>query len=286
MPVTNAATDADANSRGAGPSRFRAVFVDLDGTLVGGANRVAEADRNALLAARAAGCEVVLCTGRSRISTEPVADQLGFRGWVVLSNGAVAMHLGTREVLYRNHLPTETALDAVRVLLAAGAPPQVYEDAVESARILYHPDHPVEIHNPERQRPWPRLTESLPFPAISVSSYGPEEHLRPLAERLAADPWPGTFVEQAGTHAVWCLEVHHEASGKGRGLRRVADRLGVPLAATLAIGDHMNDLGMLRAAGLGVAMGSGLPEVRAAAAWVTGSLAECGVAQALRRFLE
>lgn len=266
-------------------SGIRALFVDLDGTLVGAANRVSERDRTALQAARAAGWEVVLCTGRSRISTEPVADQLGFRGWAVLSNGAVAMHLGTREVLYRNHLPPETTLAAVRDLMAAGAPPQVYEDAVESARILYHPEHPVEIHNAHRQRPWPRLAEALPFPAISVSSYGPEEQLRPLAERLAADPWPGTFVEQAGTHAVWCLEVHHHASGKGNGLRRVAARLGAPQEATVAIGDHLNDLGMLRAAGLGVAMGSGLPEVRAAADWVTAPFGEDGVAHAVARFL-
>ncbi|MFN7174043.1 MAG: HAD hydrolase family protein, partial [Thermaurantiacus tibetensis] len=52
-------------------------------------------------------------TGRSRISTEPVADQLGFSDYAIMSNGAVVMHLGTREVLCRNHLPIRAALEAL-----------------------------------------------------------------------------------------------------------------------------------------------------------------------------
>jgi hydroxymethylpyrimidine pyrophosphatase-like HAD family hydrolase len=163
---------------------IRALFLDLDGTLVGASNTVSPRVKAAADAARARGCEVVLCTGRSRISAEPVADQLGFRGYAIVSNGAVVMHLGTREVLCRNPIPIPTALAAVRLLLEAGVPPQVYEDAIESARILYHPTlPPEEIHSSQRQRPWPELAERLPFEPICISSFGPEETLRPVAER-------------------------------------------------------------------------------------------------------
>lgn len=264
---------------------IRALFLDLDGTLVGAQNRVSSRVKAAVDAARAAGCHVVLCTGRSRVSTVPVADQLGFRGYAVVSNGAVVTHLDTGEVVCCNRIPIPTALAAVRSLLEAGAAPQVYEDALRSARILYHPERPVEIHNPERQQPWPELTESLPFEPICISSFGPEETLRPVAERLARNPLPGTFVEQAGTHAAWCLEIHHTQSGKCNGLQRVTERLGVDREEVLAIGDHINDLKMIHFAGVGVAMGNALPETRAAADWVTGTLAEDGVAQAIQRFV-
>lgn len=264
---------------------IKAVFLDLDGTLVGAANTVTPRVRRAVLAARERGCEVVLCTGRSRVSTEPIADQLGFRGWAIVSNGAVALHLGTREVLCRNLLPIPTALHAVRAMLAAGLAPQVYEDAVESARILYHPDRPVEIHNQDRFRPWPELAERLPFQPACVSSFGPESVLRPAAGRLAGLLPPDAQLQQAGTHAVWCVEVHHRESGKCGGLRRVTERLGVRPEEVMAVGDHLNDLRMLQFAGVGVAMGSGLPEVRSAADYVTGTLAEDGVAQAIERFV-
>lgn len=264
---------------------IRAVFLDLDGTLVGAENRVSPAVCGAVRRVREVGCEVVICTGRSRISTEPVADQLGFRGYAVMSNGAVVMHLRTREVLCRNRMPVASAVQAVRALMSAGAAPQVYEDAVESARILYHPEHPVRIYDPERYLEWPHLDETLPFAPVCVSSYGAEEVLRPIADRLAQDPIPETFVEQAGTHEVWCVEIHHEQSGKCNGLQRVADRLGVRREEVLAIGDHINDLKMLQFAGIGVAMGNALPEIQAAADFVTGSLAEDGVAMALERFV-
>jgi len=264
---------------------IRAVFLDLDGTLVGAENRVSPAVCAAVRRVREAGCEVVLCTGRSRVTTEPVADQLGFRGYAVTSNGAVVMNLQTREVLCRNRMPIPTAVQAIRSLMAEGAAPNVYEDAVERARILYHPEFPVEIYDTDRYVAWPEMGRSLPFAPVCVSSYGPEETLRPIADRLAGDPLPGTFVEQAGTHAVWCLEIHHEQSGKCNGLQRVADRLGVRREEILAIGDHINDLKMLRFAGIGVAMGNAIPEVQAAADFVTGTREEDGVAQALERFV-
>lgn len=264
---------------------IRALFLDLDGTLVGAENAVSARVRSALDRARAAGCEIVLCTGRSRVSTEPVAEQIGFRGYAIMSNGAVVMHLGDREVLCTNRLPVPTALRYVRSLMEAGCAPQVYEDTVAGSRILYHPDYPVEIHNPDRQRPWPLLAETLPYEPICISSFGAEAQLRPVAERLQRDPLPGTLVEQAGTHAVWCLEIHHHRSGKCNGLQRVAERLGVRREEVMAVGDHINDLEMIRFAGLGVAMGNALPEVRAAADWVTATQAEDGVALAIERFV-
>lgn len=264
---------------------IRAIFLDLDGTLVGATNTVSPRVRTAVAAARERGCEVILCTGRSRVSTVPVADQLGFRGYAVVSNGGVVMHLGTGEVLRRNHLPIPHAVQAARLLMEAGVAPQVYEDAVESARILYHPDFPVAIHNADRQQAWAQLSESLPFAPVCVSSFAPQEVLRPVAHRLAASLPEGCCVEQAGTHATWCVEVHPERSGKGNGLQTVAERLGVSRREILAVGDHINDIKMLRYAGVRVAMGSGLPELQAVADYVTGTLAEDGVAQAIERFV-
>jgi hydroxymethylpyrimidine pyrophosphatase-like HAD family hydrolase len=61
----------------------------------------------------------------------------------------------------------------------------------------------------------------------------------------------------------------------------LADRLGVPIADTVAIGDHFNDVEMLEAVGLGIAMGNAPAEVQVRADRVTGSCDEEGVAQAL-----
>jgi hydroxymethylpyrimidine pyrophosphatase-like HAD family hydrolase len=82
---------------------------------------------------------------------------------------------------------------------------------------------------------------------------------------------------------MWCLEIHHTDSGKCNALQRVATRLGVVRDEVMAVGDHINDLKMLQFAGIGVAMGNALPEVREAAGYVTGTLEEDGVALAIEQ---
>jgi HAD superfamily hydrolase (TIGR01484 family) len=72
---------------------------------------------------------------------------------------------------------------------------------------------------------------------------------------------------------------------KATGLAWLAEYLGVPRATVLAIGDNDNDAPMLAWAGVGVAMGLSSPAALAAADWVTGSVAEDGVAMALEKYV-
>jgi HAD superfamily hydrolase (TIGR01484 family) len=68
---------------------------------------------------------------------------------------------------------------------------------------------------------------------------------------------------------------------KGRAMRWLARRSGVPLSQVLAVGDQFNDLEMLAIAGHGVAMGGAPAPVRAAARYVTAAFEEDGAALAL-----
>ena len=72
---------------------------------------------------------------------------------------------------------------------------------------------------------------------------------------------------------------------KGTGLLALAKLLGIPQDATIAVGDADNDLGMLRAAGLGVAMGNANESARAAADAVVADNDHDGCAEAIHRFL-
>jgi len=72
---------------------------------------------------------------------------------------------------------------------------------------------------------------------------------------------------------------------KGRALAWLAERLGIEQKETLAIGDSGNDTAMVAWAGLGVAMGNALPEVKAVADWIAPTLEEDGAAVAIERFV-
>ena len=77
------------------------------------------------------------------------------------------------------------------------------------------------------------------------------------------------------------LEFNSAEAHKGNALRRFAEHLGLTLENCAAFGDGLNDLSMVQAAGLGVAMANAVPEVKAAAARVTLSNDEDGVAAVL-----
>ena len=72
---------------------------------------------------------------------------------------------------------------------------------------------------------------------------------------------------------------------KGQGLIQLAKILDIPLAETMAIGDAENDLSMLEAAGLAIAMGNAVPEIIAIADFQTSTNDEHGVAVALEKFV-
>ncbi len=270
---------------------IRALFLDIDGTLVGMEDRVSPGVVAALTAAQAQGCHVVLCTGRTRFRIEPIATFLGEPyGYVVASNGSVAAHAGTGEILYRRLMPIPLALEVVRAIVAVGSEPYVFEDSdrpgIEGARVLFHPEKTIgPWADRPRYRPHPRLLEELPFEPVSVSAYGPPERMRPLAEQLQTRLVGQVSVVQSGSEHNWGIEIYVPGVSKQIGVAHVAQHLGITQAETMAIGDHLNDIEMLRWAGIGVAMGNALPEVIAAADYVTTGYREDGVARAIERFV-
>ena len=269
----------------------RALFIDIDGTLVGPKETVSPEVRASLDQARARGVEVVLCTGRARHTAQPIAQQIGPPlGYAITSNGGVAMNLGTNEVLHRHLLPIPSALQIVRAIIEIGSEPYVYEDAtsghIEGARVLHHPDLPT---GPFVTRPRfiPRadITETLPFEPVSINAYGSAAKMRPLVHKLTQMLPEGVTIIQSGSVDWWGIEVFPAGVSKRLGLQTLVSHLQVTQEETMAIGDHINDIEMIQWSGVGVAMGNAIPEVKAVADWITAPVTEDGVARAIERFI-
>ncbi len=273
------------------PAPIRALFVDIDGTLTGASDTVSPGVREAIQKARAKGVEVVLCTGRARHTAEPIARQLGPPlGYAITSNGGIALHLDTNQILHRHLLPVPTALQIIRAIIGIGSEPYVYEEAttgdISGARVLYHPELRVgPFATPNRYLPYADITRSLPFEPVSISAFGSPAKMRPLVDKLIAQLPPDVAVIQSGSEFYWGIEILVGGVSKRLGLQTLAAHLGVAQAETMAIGDHLNDVEMLAWAGVGVAMGNAVAEVKAVADWVTTSQAHDGVARAIERFI-
>ena len=104
---------------------------------------------------------------------------------------------------------------------------------------------------------------------------------QPVLREIAAD-FPGYAVSSSlGNN----IEINAKYATKGNALRFLCRQLGIYPAQCMAFGDGTNDYSMLRAAGLGVAMGNASEEVQSCADEVTQTNDEDGVAQMIERVL-
>lgn len=72
-------------------------------------------------------------------------------------------------------------------------------------------------------------------------------------------------------------DVIEKEASKAEGLKRLCEYYNVPIARTIAFGDSMNDYEIVQAAGIGVAMGNSVEELKQTADYVTSSIGEDGV---------
>lgn len=260
------------------------VVADVDGTLVEQDGDIVPEVHAAVAEFRAAGGIFTLATGRPVSGVGHYVRALGLDVPVIVFNGAQVYDFrGGRPLLSRT-LPLELARDALELARRYPVDPFLYA----GTEILVGAVTPrVEAYMRKdrvRCRPVGDLVaflDSTAVPPPKLLFYGDVDASLRLMEELRARH-PGVNGVQSDADFVELLP--HGVS-KGSALEWLAGRLGVPLQAVMAIGDHHNDLDMLRRAGLGVAVANAAEPVRAAARWVTARARGRGVAEALRAAL-
>src|SRR5262245_20764717 len=272
--------------------RYRMLVVDVDGTLVGRDRHVSPRVRAAVRAALEAGALVTLATGRWFRSAQPIAAELGLELPIILHNGALVKDSLTGEVLDHCHLPLAMARAAIGLIERHGLQPIDYENAFGGELMVAGP---AELDSPATAR-------YLSTKEIALRRVGPgglaltddplelvvadtAERADPLLVELARGPWRTVTSMSTLVPEARFVEILNPDCSKTNAIRHLAGRCGVDLAEVMAVGDNFNDLDMIEAAGLGVAMGNAPAEVRARADWVAPPVEEDGLAVAIERFV-
>lgn len=259
---------------GGGP---RLIALDVDGTLLETGSPISARVAAAVAAAVAAGAHVVVTTGRTLLTTRPVLAELGLvEGHALCSNGAVHIDVARGVPVAVQAFDPAPAVAALRALF----PEMIF--AVEKVGVgtWATGDSPGEFsigdyllvdHGALSSEPTPRL-----------NGWWPDGSLNEMLTLLRTFAVPGASWVH-GEFGPW-LTVSRRGVTKGWALERLRQSLGVPRAATLAIGDGYNDREMLRWAGYSVAMANAPDDVRVLADEVTGDVYADGVATVLERW--
>jgi hypothetical protein len=225
--------------------------------------------------------QLTLATARKRSSTLAVAAQLGVSCACIAHNGARMWDWSGQEL---RHLVID--LELARAIAA-------FADERALAMVLtvdevnyYSSSYPF---NPAWQSREDRVTPSL----SAVLTTAPTRII--VAGAAAIDAVAATFGAASETlvlHRYYSREgafasavLTHPRATKEDAVAELAQRSGISAAEVLALGDAEADAGLLRWAGIGVAMGNAMPEARAAAQWIAPTHDEAGFAAAVERFV-
>jgi len=261
---------------------IRLVALDVDGTIVGDDLAIGPDTRAAVRAARARGVLVCLVTGRMVSSAMRFALELELDTPVVGYQGALIREMpiaGAKRpgrLLVHTPLPAAVAREIVVWTRTQGLDPHL--NYLE--RFIVRADDPRADEYTTFMGARPRLEEdlvaSIRHPVTKVMCAG-EPPLPTVVAPLARALFAGR-AEVMVSHPHF-VEFVAPGVSKGRAVRWLARRLGVPLGAILAIGDQWNDIEMLAEVGHGAVMPSAPAEVKAVARYLAPALAEEGAAR-------
>lgn len=272
---------------------IKLIALDLDGTLLNSNKELTPRNRAALEEAAQRGIWIVPATGRFYRGMPEAIRGLPFVRYAITINGAEALDARTGESLYSAVIPTEEAiafyehLDALPVIYDSYIDNWGYMTASMQERAADYTGDPHLL----------KMIRELRAPVPELKAYIAERRLRPQKMQLFTndvafrDALLPELTRRYPQFAVSTslknnIEVNSRGADKGNALLALAERLGVRREQTAAFGDGLNDLSMIRAAGTGIVMANGHPEVKAAADRLTGDCDSDGVAQALERLLD
>ena len=251
--------------------------LDVDGTLVDGANNLSVVVRDAVWAMRDKGVVPVITTGRAIPGVMSVVNKLELGdGIAIASNGAVVFSYEPPVVL---HSVTFDASTAVRLILEKVPDAMV---AVEEVGVGYRVNKPFPDGEIGGTITMHSVEELISEPVARVIIRAPEHPAEEFSAIVHDLGLTGTSYYIG--YSAW-VDLAPEGVSKASGLEFVCERLGIDRADVLAVGDGHNDYEMLEWAGRGVAMGHAPERVKAIADAVTGSIEEDGLATELSRYV-
>lgn len=260
-------------------TEIKAVFFDIDGTLVPfGCHEVPENVRSAIQKVRRKGIKVFIASGRHIEWIDNLGDS-EFDGYIT-SNGSLCLESDKKSIIYARFIDSS---DIERLIEFSEISDLSFTVIPKEGNIFTSKNDKYVGHSAEMLRlpidTFLPLDNARGKEIVQLMAYGPSD------ERENS----GLFTEVLRNCSTtswndWFCDIIPSGGDKSVGMDRIMEYFGIDSGKTLAFGDGSNDIGMIRHADFGIAMGNASDDVKAAADYVTADILDDGVIKALRHF--
>jgi 5-amino-6-(5-phospho-D-ribitylamino)uracil phosphatase len=243
-----------------GAREIKLIALDMDGTLLNANDEVSAENRKAIKAAKDKGVEVVLSTGRSRVTCWEHTESLELNSYLITVNGS--------EIWGPNGELIERVLIETDVVQWMWNLSQIHQTKyyATSCQQYWRNKRPEKMSDHE----WLK--------------FGFDTEDDTIRETILKDLKAKGNLEISNS-SLTNIEVNAIGINKAKGIQKVCGLLGISMENVMAIGDSLNDLSMIKECGLGVAMGNAQDIVKEVADDVTDSNINDGVAKAIQKWI-
>jgi HAD superfamily hydrolase (TIGR01484 family) len=303
--LSSAMSSSAASTRSSTKPRIDVLAIDLDGTLLDPNHEVSQRNIDAVRRARDAGITVLVCTGRGLGESINVMRAIDQQEPVMVAGGSIIADPTTGETLHRFTLSDQVVRKATDLFHEVGCPALVMKDPAEinyEYLVLHsddeHPIHPItewwfndhqlrvnyapHTHHDEH----PEHTVRVGMCAeSSISNPVTERIVRELGDDVWLYDFPCVMPDSHSGEIVHILELFAHRINKWAAISWYLQRHDIDPQRVGAIGDQVNDVPMMEQAGIGIAMGNAVDQVKAHARFATADNRSDGVALAIDAIL-
>lgn len=247
------------------------LFFDVDGTLYNSEKRLPQSAKEAVFQARKNGYEIAIATGRAPFMIDSIRKELAIDTFVTF-NGQYVVY--KNEVIFTDSVPINDLTDIIKFGHERNHPVVFIDDQKMIATV--EGDHKIARSLKTLRYPYPIINpEFYKNNAVYQTLIFMEEE----EEALYHQTFPN--VKFVRWHPYSCDILPKEGS-KARGIQKVLEKMNIPIENAIAFGDGLNDIEMLQAVGVGVAMGNSKEQVKEVADVVGGHVDEDGLAKVMK----
>ena len=288
---------------------YKLIAIDLDGTLLNEYSVIPETTIEVLRKAKAKGVEIVLSSGRPANSIITFTNIIGVNNYLIAGNGALLLDIKNNENIFDAFFNKKQALEIAKIceensiFYNAYTQRDIIASSLKYNILAYEKEN---LSKPEGQRTHINIVSNimeyiensncdkyLKMTICDDSKIVFDNVLRKLENvqdvEILKPEWMSKKFFRFGTSEFglqyYFSEITKKNINKWVALEKLAEKLDIKREEIIAIGDNMNDIEMIKNAGLGIAMGNAADEVKEVADHITASYTEEGVKQAIEKFV-